>query len=286
MSNLRDIRRRLRSTENIKKITDAMERVAAARLRRAQMVAEQSRPYAQAMKSILEKLASLPENSHPLLIQRPVRKTGIIIVSSDKGLAGSYNTNLFTAANLFLKKYSPENASLILFGKKAVEHYQQRDFPIDQKYLGWTGKITLEEIAKFSHMIVNDYLSEKYDEVWLIYTHFISIASRNVIIDKFLNIKRAQASDQSPKSAENFIYEPSAAKILSEILPRYILTRLQEVLQESYASELGARIMAMQMASKNSEKMIENLILIRNKVRQENITREMIEIASGGMANS
>lgn len=282
MSNLRDIRRRLRSTENIKKITDAMERVAAARLRRAQMLAEQSRPYSASMKKIIEKLAATPEISHPLFVQRPIRKTGLIIVSSDKGLSGSYNANIFNAADRFLKDYHPENLSLLLFGKKAVEHYRRLNWPIDCQYAGWTGKITLEEISNFANQVVHDYLSEKYDEIWLIYTHFISIANCKIVIDKFLNIQESPA-EQPSKPSNSYIYEPSPAEILTQILPRYYLTRIQEALQEAYASELGSRIMAMQMASKNSEKVMHTLTLIRNKVRQESITREMIEISSGGM---
>lgn len=279
MSSLRDIRRRLRSTENIKKITDAMERVASARLRRAQAVAEDSRPYAKKMREMLNDLTSSPEMAHPLFVQREVSKSALIIVSADKGLSGSYNTNVLSTANNFLKQYTPENMSLFLFGKKAIEHYQRTKWPIDERFSGWTGKITRDEISRFSNQVIDHFLTQKYDEIWLIYTQFISIANRKVVLDKFLNIEKPESAE-APKHL-NYIFEPSPSEILAEILRRYCATRIQEVLHEAYASELSARIMAMQMASKNSEDMIQTLTLHRNRVRQESITREMIEIASG-----
>lgn len=278
MSNLRDIRRRLKSTENIKKITDAMERVAAAQLRRAQLLAEQSRPYAAKMQEILENLACIPDMSHPLFEVRQARKTGVIIIAADKGLSGSYNANLLSAADRFLKDYSPDDISLLLFGRKAVEHYQKSPWQIDFQRTSWTGKITLEEISDFTNQTVNDYISGKYDALWIIHTQYLSIASRRVCVDKFLNIDKPK---QAAKKNTNYIFKPSLEEILDEILPRYCLTRVQGVLQSAYASELSARIMAMQLASKNSEKMMQTLTLIRNRVRQESITREMIEIASG-----
>lgn len=279
MSSLRDIRRRLRSTENIKKITDAMERVASARLRRAQLVAEHSRPYAARMKEILGRLTASPDIEHPLFEQREVRKSAVIIVAADKGLSGSYNANILSASNNFLKQYTPENMSLLLFGKKAIEHYQNTKWLIDDQFSGWTGKITLDEITRFSNQVVDQFIVERYDEIWLIYTHYISIANRKVVVDKFLNITKPEF--EKALKQVNYIFEPSPSEILAEILRRYCTTRIQEVLHEAYAAELSARIMAMQMASKNSEKMIETLTLIRNRVRQESITREMIEIASG-----
>lgn len=281
MSSLRDLRRRLRSTENIKKITDAMERVASARLRRAQALAENSRPYAAAMKELLAKLLVCPEIDHPLFEQRDVRKSALIVVAADKGLSGSYNANVLSEANRLLKDYTPDNMSLILFGKKAVEHFNNSKWPVEDRFSGWTGKITLDEIKLFSNSIVDRFMTERYDEIWLVYTHFISIANRTVTVDKFLNISKPESEPN--RKPINYIFEPSAKDILEEILLRYCTTRIQEVLHEAYAAELSARIMAMQLAGKNSEKMIETLTLVRNRVRQESITREMIEIVSGGI---
>lgn len=278
MTSIRDIRRQLRSIENIKKITDAMERVAAARLRRAQAQVENATPYVTKLKEMLADLAS-GELESPLFEQRDVKKTGVVIIAADKGLSGPYNTNVLSAADKFLKKYSKENVELLLFGKKAVEHYRRRPWDIRFELSDWGGKITLHDIQTFSSQAVSWFLDGTYDEVWLIYTHYISIMKREVMVEKFLNIGKPQT--EKKKTNINFIFEPGPTEILDELLPRYCMTLVQMALYEAYASELAARIVAMQMASRNSEEMIHHLTLVRNKLRQGNITREMIEITSG-----
>lgn len=279
MNTLRDIRRRLKSAENIKKITDAMERVAAARLRRAQDLAENARPYAAKMKEMVEALALASESTHPLFEQRVVNKRALIVISADKGLSGPYNSNILSMADAFLKKYPSNSTELILFGRKAIEHYQNKPWKIDFKRPDWAGKIKLEEIQEFSHQLIEEFLTKKYDEVWLLYTHYVSIATRDVVLSKFLAIEKPQKD--RPEQKLNYIFEPEAEEIFPVLLPQYCAIRIREALHEAYASELAARIMAMQMASKNSEEMMGVLTRIRNKVRQEGITREMIEISSG-----
>lgn len=278
MSSLRDIKQHLRSVENIKKITDAMERVAAARLRRAQAKAEESRPYVNRMKMILEHL-STTDHSHPLFEKRIVKKTALIVISADRGLSGSYNTNLLHATNSFLKKYSHDQIELILFGRKAVDHFRQKKWTIAEQLTDWGGKITFDKIKEITDFMVDSFLEKKYDEVWVIYTHYKTIMHREVITEKFLSIGKPHS--ESPIKRINYIFEPDAFAIYSTILERYCISILQKVLNESYASELAARIVAMQTANKNSEMMIESLTITRNKVRQEGITREIIEVASG-----
>ncbi|MBA3237222.1 MAG: ATP synthase F1 subunit gamma [Parachlamydiaceae bacterium] len=279
MNTLRDIRRRLKSAENIKKITDAMERVAAARLRRAQELAENARPYAKKMKEMVEALALGSESQHPLFKNREVKNRALIIVSADKGLSGPYNSNILAAADSFLKKYPSNNTALILFGKKAIDYYQNKPWKINFKRPDWAGKIKLDEIQEFSTQLIEHFLAQKFDEVWLLYTHYVSVANREVILSKFLAIEKPL--NELSEEKLNYIFEPSAAEIFPVLLSRYCAIRLREALYEAYASELAARIMAMQMASKNSEEMMGVLTRIRNKVRQEGITREMIEISSG-----
>lgn len=278
MNSLREIRSHLRSIENIKKITDAMERIAASRLRRAQTKAEQSRPYISKLKDVLEKLSSA-DVTHPLFIQKTVKKTGVLVVSADKGLSGSYNSNILNAADTFLKKYTPDQVELIILGRKALEHYQRRHWKIRSKMTDWGEKITFNEIKSLSEQLVNWFLSGEFDEIWLIYTHYISVMNRKVIIEKFLNVGKSQSEKHS--TTQSYIFEPNPTEILAEILPRYCITRIQTALYESYASELAARIVAMQTASKNSEEMITHLTLTKNKIRQRDITREMIEITTG-----
>lgn len=277
MSTLRDLRSRLRSVENIKKITDAMERVAAARLRRAQTKAEQSRPYVSKMKEIMINLSSA-EFKHPLFEQREVKKIGLVVISADKGLSGSYNSNILSAADNFLKKYSPDKVELILLGRKVLEHYRKKNWIIRYQATNLAGKISYHDINIFASQLLNWFLSGEYDEIWLIYTHYQTIMSKKVLVEKFLNIDKPDGKKQV---YENYIFEPSAAEIFHEILPRYCAVQIQSALNEAYASELAARIMAMRAASKNSEEMITSLTLTRNRIRQESITKEMIEISSG-----
>lgn len=278
MTSIRDIRRQLRSVENIKKITDAMERVAAARLRRAQAQVEGSGPYVKKLKEMLQDLASA-DLENPLFEQRPVQKTAVIIIAADKGLSGPYNANVMSAADNFLKKYSQDNVELLLFGKKTLDHYRRRHWNIRFELSDWGGKITLHDIQSFSNQVLSWFLEDEYDEVWLIYTHYISVMKREVMVEKFLNIDKPD--QKQTKENVNFIFEPGPNEILEELLPRYCMTLIQTALYEAYAAELAARIVAMQTASKNSEEMIHHLTLVRNKLRQGNITKEMIEITSG-----
>jgi F-type H+-transporting ATPase subunit gamma len=276
MTTLRDIRRRLQSVENVKKITDAMERVAAARLKKAQSKAESSRPFAKKLTEILHNLSS-SNISFPFFEKRKVTKTGIAIFAADRGLSGSYNAALLSKADEFLQKYDHSNAELFLVGRKAIDHYKRSGWTIRYQKADWGGKITLPEVQELTDLLVKSFLSHELDEIWLVYTHYITIFSRKVVLEKFLSIEKTKSDNRNG----NYIYEPNEEEILNAILPRYCLIKIQGAFQEAYASELSARIIAMRMASKNSSDMIQRLTLVRNKVRQASITKEMIEISSG-----
>lgn len=277
MSTLREIRKRLRSVENIKQITKAMEMVAAARLRRAQAKAEQSRPYILKMKDILENLASSSDCKHPLLEQRAVKKIGVFIIGADRGLCGSYNANIFSAADKFLKNYTPDTAELILMGRKAEEYYKHRPWKIRYQVDEEGEKQGVQQVKTLANQLVSWFLLRDFDEIWIVYTHFISIMSRKVMVEKFLNI----GAPPKKKMTLSYIFEPSPEEIFAEILPRYCMGKLRTVFDESYASELAARIISMRTATKNAEEMIYTLTLTRNKVRQAGITKEMLEIITG-----
>lgn len=278
MSSLRDLRRKLHSVESTKKITDAMERIAAVQLRRVQAKVAQTSPYISKIAQVLEKLDAT-DSVNPLFEQRIVKKTGLVIVSADKGLAGSYNSNILLAADNFLKKYHDNAIELVLIGNKAIDHYQRKNWKIRQQILARGEKITFLEVKTLSEQLIRLFVTKELDEIWLIYTHHISMLRRRVVVEKFLNIEKPRASKK--KEYVNAILEPNAEKIFSEILPRYCTSRIQMALNEAHTSELAARIVAMQAASKNSEEMIKRLTLVKNKVRQADITREMIEISSG-----
>jgi len=282
MATLRDIRKRIRSVENIKQITRAMEMVAAARLRKAQAKAEQAQPYAAKMRQILENLATASsEFTHPLYQQREVNKTGLVVIAADRGLCGSYNTNIFQVADRFLRQTGQDKVELIVVGRKAVEYYRRRKWTIKKRVPEWGGKITFLQIKNLTNELVQWFLDEELDEIWLAYTHFISIPSRKVVLEKFLNIEKPKTEQ---KITTDYIFEPNPVEIYAEILPRYCVTKIQTVLAEAFASELAARMISMGAATKNAEEMIENLTLVRNKVRQAAITKEMLEITSGAEA--
>lgn len=278
MATLREIRTRLRSVENIKQITKAMEMVAAARLKRAQARAEQSRPYISKMKSILESLASSSsDGKHPFMQSRIIKKTGLFVVTADRGLCGSYNTNILSAADKFLKNHTRDSVDLILMGRKAIDHYRQGPWKIRHKVFEDGEKQDVSQVRAFAHQLGNWFIDGELDDIWIIYTHFINIMSRKVIIEKFLNIREPAKN----KPALNYIYEPSTEAVFDEILPRFLVGKLHTAFDEAYASELAARIVSMRTATKNAEEMIYNLTLTRNKVRQAGITKEMLEIING-----
>jgi F-type H+-transporting ATPase subunit gamma len=279
MTSLRDIKRQLKSVENIKKITDAMERVAAVHLKKAIFKAEQAIPYILKMKELLQDLSQL-EFSHPLLEPKEeIKKTGVIVVTSDKGLTGSYNSNVISKAENFLKDYAKENVDMFIFGSKGLSYFKAKNWNVKEQYLNWGGKLSFQSIQKISNQLVHDFLSGGLDEIFLIYTHYISVSKREVVVEKFLNIGKPKS--ETNNSRASYILEPNTKEIFAEIIPRFCVAKIQSALNESYAAELAARILAMQAASKNSSELIEKLTLIKNKVRQRDITREMIEITSG-----
>jgi F-type H+-transporting ATPase subunit gamma len=281
MATLREIRRKIQSAGNIKKITQAMELVAASRLRKAQAKAESSRPYARKLKEILDRLiVASDELQHPLICPREVKKTGLVIVAGDRGLCGGYNHSVFSAAEKYLQKIDSEKVELILVGRKTIDYFGSKKWNIASKLGEWGGKITYRQIEEFTRSLINLYLIGKLDEIWIVYTHFVNMGTREVRLDKFLNID----ATGSVSFKDNYIFEPGVSEIFAEILPRYCITQIQSALNDSYASELAARISSMRAAMKNAEELIENLTLIRNKVRQSGITRELIEITSGAQS--
>lgn len=278
MTTLRDLRRQIRTIGNIKKITDAMERVAATHLRRAQAKAEKSRPYVEKMKELVESFAHA-DISHPLLEQREVKKTGIVVLAGDKGLSGAYNSNIFQAVDKFLQKYNKDNVELVLVGRKALSYYKRRQWKIRFDMPASEGKDNFSEIKELSDNLVSWFLNGELDEIWIVYTDFINVMTRSIRIEKFLNIEKSKI--EKTQTNIDYIIEPSPEELLAEILPRYCLTIVQTAFNEATASELAARMIAMRMASKNSAEMIESLTLTKNKIRQASITKEMIEITTG-----
>lgn len=279
MATLREIRRRIKSVENIKQITKSMEMVAAARLHKASLKAEQTGLFYRKMEEVLNHvLESSEQLMHPFFEKRKDDNIGLLIVGADRGLSGSYNSNLFAAIDRFLEKYNKEKVRLYIFGKKALEHYERRKWNIRLTQLDWGGKTTFKDIKKISDQLFTSFLSHEFNELWMASTRYISIFNRKVAIEKFLPLNKAPKGKD--KKSVDFVFEPKIEELLQELITRFYLAKIQAALDESYAAELAARVVSMGSATKNAEEMIHKLTLIRNKVRQASITKEMLEISA------
>jgi F-type H+-transporting ATPase subunit gamma len=276
MGALNQIRSRLKAVGNIKQITTSMEMVASARLRKAQERAKKAQFYVAALREILIRLAhASTDYKHPLFAKRTSRKTALVVVSSDRGLCGAYNTRVIAAAETVLRP----GMELILVGQRAIRYFQQKSWlPIRREWKGWSGKTTYPQIQAFTTSLLHDFLQGDLDEVWLVYTKFHNLTHRVVTIHPFLPIGKPDTSHEPPPL--NYIFEPDLTTLYAEILSRYCVTQIETMLDQAYAAELAARIFAMKAASQNAEEMLENLTLERNKVRQSSITRELLEMTS------
>jgi len=261
-----------------------MEMVAAAKLRKAQSRVESSRPYALKMQGMLENVTRASAIVvHPLFEKSEVKKVALVVISSDRGLCGSYNSNIFRATDEFLKKYGREKILLINIGKKGYVHYSKCPWEIRLKYLNWGGNLVLSQVRGITNDLVNLYLSGEVDEIYLLYTRFISAMTHRITLEKFLNIE-SQIEKEKQKTYLEYIFEPGPEKIFSNLLPNYCMTKVQMALAESFASEHGSRMISMGAATQNAEEMIEHLTLVRNKLRQASITKEMLEITTSAEA--
>ncbi len=284
MATLRDLRRRIRSVQGTQQITKAMEMVAAARLRRAQAKVESSRPYAYKMQAMLDNVTRASASlDHPLFEKREVKKVGIVVVTSDRGLCGSYNNNVISEAERLRKCYEPDQVSLILVGKKGHTYYSKRVCEIVLRYLDMGAVLDLTQVRRITDDLVSLFLSGEVDEIYFVYTRFISAVSHKVVTEKFLNIE-SQVRAEDRKGQVDYIFEPDPERIFSSLLPSYCMTRVLMALAESFASEHAARMISMSAATKNAEEMIDDLTLVMNKLRQASITKEMLEITTGAEA--
>lgn len=280
MASLRDIRKRIHSVENIRQLTKAIEMVAASHLHHALARLKYALRYIIKIKRILDSLTlSLKDFKHPLLEKREVKKTGLVIVSADLGLNGSYNKDIFAAANRFLENYQTDQIELILIGRKAIEHYHHSQWTICHQIPDMEEMRKFSEMQAMTHQLVDWFLTKKLDEIWVVYTRYFTMFSRQVMIKKFLSVEKPKHPKKS--IGLNYILEPSPAEVYEEIITRYCLARIRLFLDQAYASELSARVLAMKTATKNANEMVDKLTLVRNKVRQADITKEMLEIISG-----
>jgi F-type H+-transporting ATPase subunit gamma len=287
MANLLDIRRRIKSVKNTQQITKAMKMVSAAKLKRAQDRVINARPFANKMSEVLSELAAQTTEDfhHPLLDARGDERYLVVLVTADKGLCGAFNANLLKATQAFLKENVDKKNELLTIGRKGRDFYRRRG-EIVGEYVGLTGKgrVQFEEALDVAHDIIKRFTDdEEIDKVFLIFAEFKSVLSQRIVVEQLLPISRAAAEEQ-PAEAKDYIFEQPPAEIFSHLLPRLVETQIFRALLESIASEQGARMTAMDSASKNAGDLISSLTLNMNRVRQAAITREIIEIVSGAAA--
>jgi len=278
--NLRDIRRRIRSAKNIQQITRAMKFVSAARLRRAQERVVAARPYARQMLSVLNSLATrVPEHAHPLLAQRGDQKIELVVITADKGLCGAYNTNILKEAIGFLAGHSDKSVELNILGKRARDFFRRRAFSVRHEAISVLSTLSIADAAAIAADIIQEFEKEKKDQVLLVYNEFKSVVQQRVVVEPLLPIQRLK--DLGAADRIDYLYDEPPERIFNNLLPRHVETQILRALLEAAAAEHGARMTAMDAATRNATEMIENLTLFANKVRQAGITRELIEIVSG-----
>jgi F-type H+-transporting ATPase subunit gamma len=283
MPSLRDIKRRIRSIENTRQITRAMEMVAAARLRKAQVRVEAARPYGLKMQQMLESLAAAAAGlHHPLFEERKVKNTMLVVFSSDRGLAGSYNSNVIRTAVRYLKQAPRGTVRLGIIGRKANEYFKRRPYPVEFAITDLGGKVDLTRTRRLATDITSIFHRGDVDEVRLLYTRFVSMVSYRMTLERFLPIEKPAGAENKPVS--EYIFEPDAEGIFTSLVPRYCVTKILQAMLESFASEHGSRMIAMGNATKNASEMIDNLTLLRNKMRQASITKDLIDIVTGAEA--
>jgi F-type H+-transporting ATPase subunit gamma len=293
MPSLIDLRRRIRAVKSTQQITKAMKMIAASRLKRAQDRVIAARPFAQRMLKVLNGLVSrVDQDAHPLL-RIPAERTGrplLIVVTADRGLCGSFNSNIIKAAGQFILNETPgRNISLGLVGRKGRDFFRRRGFDIRYEAVGIFQKMTFADAIDIADAAIEDFTSGAASSVHLVYNEFKSVMTQRIVVERLLPIPRleGEAARQEGEGAGptvDYLYEPAPEEIFRDLLPRHVQSQVYRALLESNASFFAAQMTAMDAATRNSTEMIENLTLYMNKVRQAAITREIIEVVSGAAA--
>jgi F-type H+-transporting ATPase subunit gamma len=284
MPSLIDIRRRIRSVKNTQQITKAMKMVSAAKLRRAQDRTIAARPYGTLLRKVLGNVAAAVAGDehaaeNPLLARREEHRVLLVLITSDKGLAGAFNTNLIKGAQRFLADRPGVEVKFELIGRKGRDFFRKRGAQIVGEHLGLAAKVRYEDTAAIARKAMEMYCNEEIDAVYLIFNEFKTVAAQTLTVSQVLPAELPQQT-----SPVDYIFEEPPAEMLNELLPKYVETEFYRALSESAASEHAARMTAMDAASSNAADMIDRLTLYMNRVRQSSITKEIIEVVSGAAA--
>ena len=290
MASLLDMRRRIKSVKNTQQITKAMKMVAAAKLKRAQDRVTSARPFANKMSEVLGSLSAkvTDDFSHPLLDARGDEKYLIVLVSADKGLCGGFNTNVMKVAQMFVKENDGKKLEMIPVGRKGRDFFKRRNFEFVEEYVGLTGagRISYAEAVEIAKKIIKTFTEdETIDKVFIVFSEFKSVLSQKPVVEQLLPIPRnVETAEDANQSQAEYIYEQTPAEIFGKLLPKQVETQIYRAILESIASEQGARMTAMDSASKNAGELIGSLTLNMNRIRQAAITKEIIEVVSGAAA--
>lgn len=291
MPSLLDMRRRIKSVKNTQQITKAMKMVAAAKLKRAQDRVTAARPFAQKMSEVLGNLSAKISDdfSHPLLDERGDEKYLVVLVTADKGLAGAFNANVTKAAQTFLTENASKQIEMIPVGRKGRDFFKRRNSNIIEEYVGLTGagRIEYSEASEIAQKVIKTFIEdETIDKVFVVFSEFKSVLSQRPVVEQLLPIPRkiSEENAETKQAQAEYIYEQPPAEIFGKLLPKQIETQIYRAILESIASEQGARMTAMDSASKNAGELISTLTLNMNRIRQAAITKEIIEVVSGAAA--
>jgi len=285
MANLKEIRGRIKSIKSIQKVTSAMKMVAAAKLRTSQSNMEQCRPYSNKISMLVnDLLLECNKTNFDLMQEREVSKTLYVVITSDRGMAGAFNTNILKKAQSDIDVNGKDQAIIISIGKKSRDYFKNRNFDIISDYIDFWGELNFNHAINIGQEIIDLFLSEKVDQVKIYYNEFKNLATQTIKDIDFLPLKESDSKED--KKQVDRLFEPSKKEILEGLIPKHINVQIWQFLLESYASEQAARMLAMENATENAGDMIRDLGLQYNKARQSAITTEIIEIVSGANALS
>ena len=288
MPSLIDLRRRIRAVKSTQQITRAMKMIAASRLKRAQSRVVAARPFAQRMLRVLNGLVTrVDADSHPLL-RNPDQSDGrplIIVITSDRGLCGGFNSNVIKSAGQFIRGdgRKADDVALGLIGRKGRDFFRRRDFDVRYEQVGIFQKLAFSHAVEIGDMAIDEFVSDRASSVHLIYNEFKSVMTQRVVVERLLPIPRLE-DEGTAGSTSDYLYEPEPEEIFKDLLPRHVQAQVYRALLESNAAFFAAQMTAMDAATRNSTEIIEDLTLYMNKVRQAAITREIIEVVSGASA--
>ena len=281
MANLKDIRNRIKSVKSIQKVTKAMKMVAVAKMRRAQERMEEARPYAKRLAEVINHLLpDVDRNFLPLLDIREIKRVGYVVVSSDRGLAGSFNTSVLKTAQAEIEIIGKKNVDVFCIGKKARDHFKRRNYNIIESHVEFWNELKFGNALAIGTGIITHFTQKYVDEIHVVYNEFVNVASQHVVSERLLPL----VFESDKKLIIDRLYEPNKDDLVKSLIPRHLNIQMWKYLLESYASEQAARMLAMENATGNAEDMIKELTLKFNKARQAAITKEMLEIVSGAEA--